>query len=365
MGLLNKRYRPYILISTVFILFVTCLYVFKPVIKMAELYTLFSRVEPSTLKPIYDFGTEYFVLQNVVPAIPNVELINYPLIADIGFSAIIIFFITLISILIPNIFIDYLLGLIVVFCYCLFCVTLSRYCHVWIPIVWPLLIQMFVLSVLTLTKANVKQTTLLGNIKLFGYDITKFPNAIPFIKNVIQQPRKVDVTLCCFKLRVAQAYLEETSPKELVSSVNEVFKIVVDGILKHDGIIDKTSNNTILGYWLGKDQVLSAIQAVNEINNIVKSDNIKLSCGMDTGYSIFGILGSENFANYTILGNLPDVAMRLENACIFHGAKFLISENTVNYVKDKIVTVRKGSISVHRENPQLNFYEFERFAEHD
>lgn len=365
MGLLNKQYRPYILMAITGLLFIVCLFIFKPVIKMAELYTLFSRVQPSTLQPILDFGAEHFVLSNSVPAIPNLELTNYPLIFDIGFCGIVVLGITLVSIAIPNVFIDFSLGLIMIFGYCLFCITTSRFSHIWIPIVWPVLIQTFVLSILTTSKTAMKQTKLINNVKLFGYDINQFPNSIPFIKNIIQQPRKTDITLCCFKLRVAQLYLDDTSAKEIVSKINEVFKIVVDGVLKYGGIIDKTSNNTIVAYWLEKKNVINAIKAVNEINSLVKSNNIKISCGMDTEYSIFGILGSENFANYTVLGNISDIAARLENACIFHSTKFLISENTINCVQDKVVAKRKGSISVHSVNPQLNFYELERFVEDD
>mgnify|MGYP002672422052 FL=1 len=365
MGLLNKQYRPYILMTIAGVMFAICLFVFKPVIKMAELYTLFARVQPDTLKPILDFGAEHFVLSNVVPAIPSLELANLPLIADIGLCGLIVFLTTFVSIVIPNIFIDFSLGLIMIFGYCLFCVTTSRFAHIWIPIVWPVLIQTFVLSILTTAKTAMKQTKLINNVKLFGYDINKFPNSIPFIKNIIQQPKRTDITLCCFKLRVAQLYLDDTSAKEIVSKINEVFKIIVDGVLKHDGILDKTSNNTIIAYWLGENNAINAIKAVNEINSLVKSDNIKISCGMDTEYSIFAILGSENFANYTVLGNISDIAARLENACIFHSTKLLISENTINCVQNKVTAKRKGSISVHSVNPQLNFYEFEGFVEND
>ena len=103
MGLLNKQYRPYILMTIAGVMFAICLFVFKPAIKMAELYTLFARVQPDTLKPILDFGAEHFVLSNVVPAIPSLELANLPLIADIGLCGLTVFLTTFVSIVIPNI----------------------------------------------------------------------------------------------------------------------------------------------------------------------------------------------------------------------------------------------------------------------
>ena len=78
MGLLNKQYRPYILMAITGLLFITCLFIFKPVIKMAELYTLFSRVQPSTLQPILDFGAEYKGKNEFNPTyfIPTFETVN-------------------------------------------------------------------------------------------------------------------------------------------------------------------------------------------------------------------------------------------------------------------------------------------------
>lgn len=356
----NKKYGLYFCFGLVFVLFALSLFVFKPVIRMAELYTLFARVSPESLKPVYDFGGDGFMLPSVVPMIPNVEFFNYPLIFDVFLCAMTVLLITLIIYLIPNIFICFSLGLSVIIGFCLAALYMSRVHNIWIPVVWPVLVQGFMFLTFMFTKSLLIQTKQLNTVKIFGYDINLFPNSIPYFKNIVQQPKDTILTMACFKIRIPRMYMDEVSVDKLVYKTNEFFQIIVDSVLKYGGIIDKTSNSTILCYWLGKNQALNAVKAGIEINDKVKkldSEYIKLSCGIATDEAIFGILGSKNFANYTVIGNITDIASRLENACIFHTTPILISGKTLSYLKDKLLATHKGSISVHGLKTQIDFYE--------
>ncbi len=358
--MLNKtKYKLYICFSLVLILFITTLFVFKPVIKMAELYTLFARVSPDMLKPVLDFGNANFMLSSVVPMMPNVEFSNYPLIFDLGLCFGGVFLISLFLFIIPNVFISTCLSLIVMFSFMLGSVYMSRAYNVWIPIVWPILIQLFIFIIMLSTRVYLKQSKLINSIKLFGYDINLFPNSIPFIKNIIQQPRKVDITLACFKIKILQIYQQEMYTNTLVQELNYYYSVIIDICLKHSGIIDKTSNNIISCYWMGKNQALDAVNACMEINNLLKPETnaVKVSCGIATDNSIFAILGSKNFSNYTVIGPISEIASRLENACVFNNSQVLISNKTYNLLKNKLVANHKGVISVHGLNSQVDFYE--------
>lgn len=358
----SKERKPYVILALTVFLFIVCLCVLKPSITIAEHYTVFSRVKPEILQSAQVYGS---IPSYILPDISPIEFACYPFIANLCFCAIGVFFITLFAFLIPNIFVAFSLGAITILIYTLFCINLSRTQYIWIPVVWPVIVQFFVLFTEITTKAAVKQTKLINTVKLFGYDINKFPNSIPFIKNIIRQPKKTEITLCYFKLRMSQVYLEETSPNDLVYEVNKVFQTVVDGILKHSGIIDKTSNDIIVGYWMNKNHSTDALNAVLEINSRLQSENIRLSCGIHTENTVFAILGSENFANYTVLGSVTDVASRLENACVFNGTPMLLSSSTLANLKDKIIATHKGSISIHGLTSQIDFYEFVRFIKND
>ena len=356
----NKKYGLYFCFGLVFVLFVISLFVFKPAIKMTELYTLFARVSPDSLKPVFDFGGDGFMLPSVVPMIPNVEFFNYPLFFDIFLCAMTVLLITLIIYLIPNIFMSFCLGLSVILGFGLSILYMSRVHNIWIPLVWPLLVQCFMFLTLIFSKALLKQSKQLNTVKLFGYDVNLFPNAIPYLKNIVQQPKETILTMACFKIRVPQTYMDEVSPEQLIYKTNKFFQIIVDSVLKYGGLIDKTSNTTILCYWIGKQHALNAVKAGIDITDKIKQfeqDYIKISCGIATDEAVFGILGSKNFANYTVIGNITDIAARLENACIFHSSPVLISGKTLNYLKDKLLATHKGSISVHGLKAQIDFYE--------
>jgi len=197
---LNKKYIPHLSIGVVSILFTISLFVFKPVIKMIELYTLFARVK-ATSTTMLDFGGENFVISSVVPAIPNVNFLNYPIIFDLFYCFLGVFFITCFIYLIPNLFIGFCFGLSTIISFALYSVVMSHINNSWIPIIWPMLIQIFFLCIFTTLKITIKQTKQISSIKIFGYDINKFPNSFPNIKNIIRQPRKIDTTLCCFRIK--------------------------------------------------------------------------------------------------------------------------------------------------------------------
>jgi len=360
---LNKKYIPHLSIGVVSILFTISLFVFKPVIKMIELYTLFARVK-ATSTTMLDFGGENFVISSVVPAIPNVNFLNYPIIFDLFYCFLGVFFITCFIYLIPNLFIGFCFGLSTIISFALYSVVMSHINNSWIPIIWPMLIQIFFLCIFTTLKITIKQTKQISSIKIFGYDINKFPNSFPNIKNIIRQPRKIDTTLCCFRIKIPQIIIERLSDQELVYKINEIFKIITDGCLKYDGIIDKTSNNTILAYWLGDKSAEKALEAALEIQDIINklSTSIKVSCGISSEKSIFAILGTEYFSNYTLIGNINDIANRIENACVFHNTSILICETTYQQLKEKLVAINKGAITIHGLYSQIEFYEPQYFV---
>lgn len=364
MGLLNKKYRLYICFGLIFVLFITSLFVFKPFIKMLELYTLFVRVGSQSLTPVLDFGSENFIVPAAVPRIPNVEFFNYPLIYDlfycftgVGLSCLCIYFCS-------NLFVGFCLGLSAILGCALFSIFRSHTYAVWIPIVWPFLVQIFFFTSFITIKAAAKFQTQISTVKLFGYDINLFPNTIPFAKTIVKQPEKVNATVCCFKIKYNYMNLKETISEEMIYKINDTFKIIIDGCLKYSGIIDKTSNNSICAYWLGENNALNALTAVMEINKMLEHlpFGIKVSCGISTGDAMFGIIGSENFSNYTLIGNVSDVSSRLENACIFHNTSILICGETFKQLEDKLVAIHKGVISLHSTQSQIDFYKPENFV---
>ena len=357
--MLNKtKYKLYICFSIVTILFITTLFVFKPVIKMVELYTLFARVSPDTLNPVLDFGNANFMLSSVVPMMPSVEFANYPLIFDLGLCCGGVFLISLFLFIIPNIFISTCLSLIVMFCFVLGSIYMSRIYNVWIPVVWPILIQLFIFTIMLSARVYLKQSKLINSVKLFGYDINLFPNSIPFIKNVVQQPKKMDVTMACFKIKIPQFYQEEMYSNTLVYKINDCFRVIIDGCLKYDGLLDKTSNNVVYCYWLGKNHALKALKASMEINSILQKldSEIKVSCGISSEKVMFAILGNHNFSNYTVLGNITEIVNKLENSCLFNNSSILVSKNTYNILKDKISFLHKGMISIYGMKSKIDFY---------
>ncbi len=368
----NKRI---VLGSTFFVcclVFLTVLYIFKPAISLMELMTLPIRANIHFHQPpVLDFDNSNFLYNAVVSTLPDVQLFGYPFLMNLLICLTICLAIVLLVFLVPDLFSSFCFGMLIIMGYCITSIYLSHSISLWIPVIWPFLVQMFVLMSAITIKIQAKQNRLVSTIQIFGYDINLFPNSISFIRNVVKQPKKTEITLAYFKIKIPQTFVDDNLAIDVASMVNIPFEIITDTILKNGGLIDKTSSSSVVAYWFGKDNSYLATKCAMEIDRILKEEFyadkknliIKVSCGINTDTGVFAMLGTKKFSNYTVIGNSVDIATRLENACIFHNASILISQKTFDNIKDRIIASHTGLLSVHGKQSQIDFFEPTSFIE--
>src|SRR5574344_157780 len=357
----------YLLCSAVF-LFI--LYVLKPVISLTELMTLTVRGNlHSVTTPILDFQNSNFLYNAVLSSVPDIQFWAYSFSVNIFIVSLISLLIIAVVFFTPEIFTSFCIGIFIISGFCLSNIYLSRTHLLWFPLVWPLLVLSFILVSSLVMKIQAKQNRLISTIKLFGYDINLFPNSIVSVKNIVKEPKKTEVSLCYFKIKIPQSFVDDNFSTDVAGIVNIPFGIIVDTVLANSGIIHKTSSSEIVAYWLGKNNAYRSVKTAMEIQNLLKekfynekeNSIIKVSCGINTDISVFAILGSKKFSNYAVIGNSYDIAVRLESACVFHDSEILISQKTFENIKDKIIATNKGILSITGKQEPLNFYEPESF----
>lgn len=141
---------------------------------------------------------------------------------------------------------------------------------------------------------------------------------------------------------------ELLTPDVLVRLLNEYFSTMAEPIRGADGVIDKFIGDAIMAYWgepfvKEQDQATNAVKAglmqrrlihdfrekVPEILG-VKLDTLEIDMriGIATGPAVVGTVGSRAHRNYTVMGDIVNLASRLEGACKTYDLHFLVDEET-------------------------------------
>ncbi len=135
---------------------------------------------------------------------------------------------------------------------------------------------------------------------------------------------------------------EELGAQGTVAFLNDYFEIMVDCMLKEDGMLDKFIGDAIMGAFglpIPHDDdedraVRAAISMIRECRRwsgerVARGQKpVDMGIGLNTDTVVSGNIGSAKRMNYTLIGDGVNLAARLESACKAYSARILISENT-------------------------------------
>ncbi len=135
---------------------------------------------------------------------------------------------------------------------------------------------------------------------------------------------------------------EELGPQGTVAMLNEYFTLMVDCIVKEEGMLDKFIGDAVMaafGVPLPHDDdedravrssisMLTQLDQWNTVRHTQGKKPIHIGIGLNTDNIVSGNIGSPKRMNYTLIGDGVNLAARLESACKQYHAKLLISEYT-------------------------------------
>ena len=133
---------------------------------------------------------------------------------------------------------------------------------------------------------------------------------------------------------------ENMAPDDLVNSLNRYFSGQVDIIMNRNGIVDKYIGDAIMAFWGApvnhKDDALQSVIAGLEMIESVKKFNeqqvklnkpeFHLGIGINYGTVTVGNIGSERKMDYTVIGDMVNLASRMEGLTKVYKVELLISE---------------------------------------
>jgi class 3 adenylate cyclase len=120
---------------------------------------------------------------------------------------------------------------------------------------------------------------------------------------------------------------DKLEPEQVVAILNELFTILTQIVFRHRGMVDKFVGDCVMAVWgaptAQDDHATRAVTAADEMLSWLETGNerwkekygiqIQLAIGINTGEAVVGNVGSEKRMEYTAIGDVVNVAARLES----------------------------------------------------
>ncbi|MGH7495097.1 MAG: adenylate/guanylate cyclase domain-containing protein [bacterium] len=129
------------------------------------------------------------------------------------------------------------------------------------------------------------------------------------------------VTILFSDVRNFSAIAEDCEPEQIINLINVYFDLQTRIIEAHGGVVDKFMGDQILAIFRGLRTIENAVGAAVEIQCAVKELNrrreaageitFELGIGLNNGPAVMGNMGSKNRMDYTVIGDVVNIANRL------------------------------------------------------
>ncbi len=143
---------------------------------------------------------------------------------------------------------------------------------------------------------------------------------------------------------------EKLPPEEIVESLNAYFGPMVDVVQAHGGIVDKYIGDAIMAFFgapVKHDNdalqavncgfgMLEALAAFNARQSQRGKERFSIGIGINYGEVTVGNIGSDKKMDYTVIGDMVNLASRLEGLTKLYRVPFLVSEPVYRLVASKV-----------------------------
>jgi adenylate cyclase len=151
-------------------------------------------------------------------------------------------------------------------------------------------------------------------------------------------------------IRGFTAIAERMPPEEMVQTLNAYFSIMVDIIMKRGGIVDKYMGDAIMAFFGAPvqhdDDALQAVLAALDMQEALEGFNreqeshgkprFRIGIGINFGLVTVGNIGSEKKMEYTVIGDMVNLAARLESLTKVYKQELIFSESVYREVRKSL-----------------------------
>ena len=180
-----------------------------------------------------------------------------------------------------------------------------------------------------------------------------------------------NVTLYFSDIANFSSFSEGISPSDLVAAMNQYFSAMTDIIEECGGFVDKYIGDAIVAVFGAplddRDHAANAVRAallcaarLGELDRTAPAfhgHTLRQRIGLNSGEALVGNIGSRRRFNYTVMGDMVNVASRLEGANKFFGTTVIASETTMALTGTAFVWRELDTIRVKGRTGATGIYE--------
>jgi len=158
--------------------------------------------------------------------------------------------------------------------------------------------------------------------------------------------RNFFVSVLFADIRGFTAFSERYPAAEVTTALNYIYNHLVPILFENRGTLDKYLGDAIMAFYgapiPSADNVMQAIKTAQEMQRkfleVTKDQTLLcglgLGIGVCSGDAIVGNIGSTQFMDYTVIGNTPNTAKRLQEHA--QAGQILVDEQTYLAIKDQV-----------------------------
>jgi class 3 adenylate cyclase/HAMP domain-containing protein len=143
---------------------------------------------------------------------------------------------------------------------------------------------------------------------------------------------------------------ESLMPEDLINSLNRYFSVMVDIILNRNGVVDKYMGDAIMAFFgapvrhtddalqsvLAGIEMTEALDEFNAHQRKISKPEFKIGVGINYGDVTVGNIGTEKKMDYTVIGDMVNLASRCEGLTKIYKQPLIITESLQAEVKEKL-----------------------------
>jgi adenylate cyclase len=164
------------------------------------------------------------------------------------------------------------------------------------------------------------------------------------------------------------AFSENKDPEEVVGYLNALFALMIESVDGHHGIVNKFLGDgcmAIFGAPLAegnacKNAVDAAIEILAKIDAEVAAGRLhptRLGIGLHAGQVVIGNVGSPERKEYTVIGDVVNLASRVEALNKQLGSRLLVTEEVWRAGGEGVPCVQRDTLTVRGRKAPVQIYE--------
>lgn len=182
-----------------------------------------------------------------------------------------------------------------------------------------------------------------------------------------------NATIFFSDIRSFTAMSEKMQPNEVVEFLNLYMTKMVECVNKTNGVVDKYIGDAIMAVWGAPESggspavdALNAVIAALMMRGALYKFNkeraekglppVRIGCGINSGPVVAGQIGSEERMEYTVIGDAVNLASRTEALNKPFATDILITENTYNLIKEKLVVEEMPGVHVKGKTDAIKMF---------